>query len=211
VRAVDVWGVLADERRALADELAALDGSEWAVPSLCGAWTTREVLGHLVVPLVHSTGDIVRAGARALGRFDRANEALARAQAVRPVEDLLDDLRRHADHRFHPPGFGPEAPLTDLLLHAQDIRVPLGRPSPVAPARYRPVLDLLSAARSAVIMRRRPPRLRLEATDLDWSHGDGPTVTGRAEDLALSLGGRSAVVDQLAGDGHAALVAWLAR
>lgn len=202
--------MLAHERRALADDLAALDPPAWAAPSLCGAWSAQEVLGHLVVPLVHSRADLLRAGIRHRGRFDRVNEALAREQGRRPVPALLADLRAHAEHRFHPPGFGPDAPLTDLLVHGQDIRVPLGRPSPVAPERYRPVLDLLTAGRSALILRRRPPRLRLEATDLDWHRGDGPAVRGRAEDLAVALAGRTAVADRLDGDGHDALLAWLA-
>ena len=47
--------------------------------------------------------------------------------------------------------------------------------------------------------------LRLEATDIDWAHGSGPTVRGSAEALLLAMTGRTAALRHLDGDGVGAL------
>jgi TfoX/Sxy family transcriptional regulator of competence genes len=69
------------------------------------------------------------------GSFDRANVRLACRQAQRPFGEMIDILRRKADKRFTPPGSGPEAPLTDLLVHGLDIRAlaSLTRPTAAGP------------------------------------------------------------------------------
>ena len=47
--------------------------------------------------------------------------------------------------------------------------------------------------------------LRLVATDVEWSHGDGPEVRGPGEAILLALTGRPAVLDELVGEGVATL------
>ena len=47
--------------------------------------------------------------------------------------------------------------------------------------------------------------LRLEASDADWSTGDGPVVRGPALSLLLAMTGRRVALDDLSGDGLAAL------
>lgn len=206
------WETIVAERRALADDVTGLTGAQWATPSLCGDWTVREVLGHLV--MTHKTS-IPRFGmelVRARGSFDTANSRLSVAEGRPPPADLVADLRRFADSRFKAPGFGSEAPLTDILIHRLDIRIPLGLPTtrPVEP--YRHVLDLLmtrKASRGFVPGGR--PSVRAVATDLAWSQGGGPEVRGTATDLALALSGRGARIDVLTGDGQPALATWLTR
>lgn len=204
------WDDIAAERRALAADLEGLTDEQWATPSLCGDWTVRQVLGHLVVPHVTSMVSFGVEMARCLGSFDRANSRLAIRQAQRPTADLLADLDRFADGRFTPPGFGWQAPLTDVLVHSLDIRVPLGLPleRPVEP--WGPALDLIVSKKGArAFARAARPVVRLVATDLDWVHGEGPEVHGTAADLGLALTGRSARVDALSGPGQPALAGWL--
>jgi len=43
--------------------------------------------------------------------------------------------------------------------------------------------------------------LRLVATDLDWTHGDGPEVTGPAMPLLTVMTGRAAGLEALDGAG----------
>ncbi|HEX3540863.1 MAG TPA: maleylpyruvate isomerase family mycothiol-dependent enzyme [Acidimicrobiales bacterium] len=43
----DVWTVVHAERQALAADLAGLDDDRWATPSLCSAWSVRDVLAHM--------------------------------------------------------------------------------------------------------------------------------------------------------------------
>jgi hypothetical protein len=49
--------------------------------------------------------------------------------------------------------------------------------------------------------RRRLSGLRLAATDVPWSVGDGPAVEGPIAALLLLLTGRSAALGELSGDG----------
>jgi hypothetical protein len=43
--------------------------------------------------------------------------------------------------------------------------------------------------------------LRLAPNDLDWSWGDGPEISGTAEAIIMSLGGRTAAFANLSGAG----------
>ena len=110
--------------------------------------------------------------------------------------------RRRAASRFTPPGAGPEAPLTDLLVHGLDIRWPLGLARELPEERVRASLTFLTG-RSArgLVPRGLLDGLHFQADDIDWAHGDGPAVRGRAEALLLVLTGRSAVLGALTGDG----------
>src|SRR3954468_2317089 len=190
---MDVWAAIADERRALADQLDQLTQEQWETPSLCGAWSVRDVAAHLIVPHTISMPQFLLAFARAGGRFARANVRLTDQAARRPTAELVTEIRRFADSRFAPPGMGPGAPLTDVLVHGQDIRIPLGLADerPVAP--WRDALDFLVSRRARRgFVAGRLPEVALAARGLDWSWGTGPEITGPAVALALAVSGRDA-------------------
>ena len=50
-------------------------------------------------------------------------------------------------------------------------------------------------------------RLGLTATDLDWSTGERPVVTGPAEALLMALAGRRGITHELSGPGLRVLAA----
>lgn len=203
---VDIFAEIADERRGLADLLEGLTAEQRATPSLCGDWTVQEVVGHLVVPLQVGIPRFVLTMLVCGGNFDRANTRLARDQASRPYGELIETLRRRADVRFTPPGSGPEAPLTDVLVHGLDICRPLGLSHPVPADRWRTCLGFLTSASAAGLVRKGlVDGLTFRADDVAWSYGAGPTVSGDAGSLALALTGRTVAVDRLAGDGVATL------
>jgi uncharacterized protein (TIGR03083 family) len=203
---VDTFAEIADERRGLADLLAGLTPEQQTAQSLCGDWSVRDVVGHLVVPLEVSAPRFLLAILAGRGNFDRANTRLAREQARRPFDDLIDVLRRKADSRFTPPGSGPEAPLTDLLIHGLDIRWPLGLARSIPDERLRTSLTFLTATPArGFVAKGALGGLRFEATDLDWAHGSGPAVRGDAETLLLAVTGRAPALARLDGDGLATL------
>ena len=207
---MDLWGWIHDERRGLVETFEGLSDEQWATPSLCGAWTVRQVLGHLVVGADPRLRHFLVPVAKARGSFDRANDQLAREEAERPVEELLARYRARLDGRRTPPGFGAAAPLGDILLHSLDVRVPLGLPLDRPAERYRPVLDLLFTRRAiAGFVPRGRPKLRWVATDLEWSHGAGAEVAGAMADLTMAASGRGARVAELSGPGQPALASWL--
>ncbi|BEL10865.1 maleylpyruvate isomerase family mycothiol-dependent enzyme [Actinoplanes sichuanensis] len=200
------WAVIADQRRAVADLLAELTDPEWDTPSLCADWRVRDVAAHLALApqppgLLTMTTEAIRAG----GRFHRLNHDLAVRHANRPSADLVAELRRHADSRRLPAVTNYRNILFDVLVHAQDIAVPLERPL---------VMPLRAAAAGATRVwtmgwpfwaRRRLPAVRLVATDTDWSVGDGAEVCGPISALLLLLTGRRARCPELSGPGTARL------
>ncbi|MCZ7437376.1 maleylpyruvate isomerase family mycothiol-dependent enzyme [Micromonospora sp. WMMC241] len=204
----DLLPMIAAERRRTADLIDSLTPAQLDTPSLCGAWTVREVAGHLVSPLVESPWRLLPLLVGAGFRPHVANARLARLVSRRPPGELAAALRTHAEHRFRPPVVGWYGQLTDLQVHGQDIRRPLGLPADLDPDRLRISLDFLTGGRAiGFVDRRRVAGLRFEATDLGWSAGDGPAVHGPGEALLLALTGRRVALADLTGDGVARLAA----
>ncbi|RPA58535.1 maleylpyruvate isomerase family mycothiol-dependent enzyme [Gordonia oryzae] len=199
-----IFAEIADERRRLADQLSSLTDDQWATPSLCEGWTCRDVVAHLVMQLVVSTPTIVLAMIRTFGDFDKANIAVT-AKVAQQYDNLTAVLRDKADKRFTPPGNGPRAPLSDLVIHGADIRRPLGLPSTTDPDRRRTVLDFLVTPKASRGFTDGVAPVRWVATDLDWTFGDGPEVRGPAESLMLVMTGRDIALADLTGDGVATL------
>jgi uncharacterized protein (TIGR03083 family) len=189
------------ERQTLANLIAGLSADEWATPSLCAEWTVRDVVAHLTLsgigPL-RVTGELIRYGG-SLSRTSR--ETARRRAAATPKPALVELLRGMVGNRRHPIGTNYVDPLADVLVHGQDIAVPLGieRAMPVESA-------VVSAERVATKgywfwARRRLRGLRLEAADADWAHGDGAIVRGPIAVLLMVLTGRRARLDELSGVG----------
>ncbi len=123
---MDVRARTTANRLRLADFFDGLDDDQLATPSLCDAWSVREVLGHLVMPLAGSTAGFLRHLVRARGSLDRASVASAQELARRPVAELTGALREHADARVRAPGVGPMGQLADGCVHLRDCARPLG-------------------------------------------------------------------------------------
>lgn len=203
---MDIFAEIADERRGLAALLSGLTAEQQATQSLCSGWSVHDVAAHLVVPLEVGIPKFALAMLACRGNFDRANVRLTREQARRPFGEITEVLRRKADSRFTPPGAGPEAPLTDLLIHGLDIRWPLGLPRDIPEERLHKSLTYLTAAPvGGVVPAGLLDGLRWEASDIDWASGDGPTVRGNAEALLLALTGRTTALRHLSGDGVSTL------
>jgi hypothetical protein len=54
---------------------------------------------------------------------------------------------------------------------------------------------------------RRIGGLRLRATDSEWTHGEGPEVSGSLVDLVVAMAGRTGALRWLTGDGVAVMAA----
>jgi len=202
--------MIADERASILETFEELTDEQWEVRSLCGHWSVRQVLGHLVIAGDPPMGRFLLEMAKAAGRFDLAQDRLAKAEAARPTAELLAAYRARVHKRFAPPGFGPRAPLTDVVLHSFDVRIPLGLSTERPAERYVPCLELLLDRRALIVfVPRGRPKLRWVATDLAWEHGTGDEVQGTMADLACAASGREARLGALGGPGQLALTRWL--
>ena len=206
----DPFALIASERRALADLVDGLSESQLATPSLCGAWTVKEVAAHLTAAEEGAVGAFLVAWVRGGFSMEKANQRLTAARASMPVARLTALMREHAESRFTPPTMDWHAPLAEVMLHREDIAVPLGLPSDRPAEPWRHALDFLVSRKARRgFVPGRLPAVRLVATDVDWSHGSGPEATGPAASLALVIAGRPAGLEGLSGPGRESLATWV--
>lgn len=199
---MDLWNGLADERRAIADRLETLTPEQWATPSLCSAWTVRQMAAHLLVNCDFTVREAAMAMVKARGNVDRLQLVLAQNRARLSTSELVARLREKADVRQAPPVVGVNGPYTDALVHQLDMWIPLGLDDDRPVERWRPALDFLMTKKATVgFLPSRAPDLWYQATDLEWQHGTGDVVSGTAADLALALLGRTPHLDRLDGPG----------
>jgi uncharacterized protein (TIGR03083 family) len=200
------WRVIASERRSLANLLEQLTDEQWEAPSLCAGWRVRDVAAHIeMVPTAPGLMAMARGAVQAHGNFNRLNHDLAVHHARRPTADLVAELRRNADSRRLPSVTSVSNLAFDILVHGQDIAIPLGvtRPMPTDAA-------TAGAARVWAMgwpfwARRRLRGYRLTATNANWSAGAGAEIHGPIDALLLLLTGRPAALTRLTGDGAQAL------
>jgi uncharacterized protein (TIGR03083 family) len=93
-----------------------------------------------------------------------------------------------------------------VLIHGQDICRPLGISRQLPAAHLVPVADFVKDDVHIFGAKKRIAGCRLTATDMDWSYGQGPEVTGPAEALVMMMVGREVALDDLSGEGKATLV-----
>ncbi|WP_228714279.1 maleylpyruvate isomerase family mycothiol-dependent enzyme [Prauserella endophytica] len=196
------------ERRDLATFLATLTPEQWQAPTLCTGWSVKDVVAHMLSYEELTTFGLIKRFAK--GRFFRANEiGLDEYRPLGP-EQLLDLLNHHLRPRGLTAGFGGLIALVDGTIHHQDIRRPLGIPRDIPPERLQRVLDSVPT-NPRLGARRRIRGLRLRATDLDWSTGQGPEVIGTGEALLMAMAGRRGVTPELTGPGQSTLAARIDR
>ncbi|PZS32288.1 MAG: maleylpyruvate isomerase family mycothiol-dependent enzyme [Pseudonocardiales bacterium] len=188
------------ERSALAHDLAWLRPWQWEAQSMCGRWTVREVAAHLTAMSMMAPGRFIGRYAGAGLRLNAMNakDVLERHRTTTAEE--LNEFRFHILDSTGPP-WPTVLVLGEIILHGQDILRPLKlNRSPPQQAILR-VANFYQRTNLLVGARHRIARLRLRATDANWSHGRGPEVTGPLLSLTLAMAGRAAAMDDLSGDG----------
>ena len=201
---------LAEEERA--DLLALLQGltpAQWEAPSLCTKWRVRDVATHVVsydeLSRTKTVGTFLRGGLRT-GKVN--DVALARYRDLDP-DAIVDLVARNQRPSGLPSGFKGGIALTDGTIHHQDIRRALDLRRTIPEHRLVPVLTF-SLGAPTLPSKGNGKRLRLVATDVDWSTGAGPEVTGPGEALLMAVAGRPDALDELGGVGLATLQARVA-
>lgn len=190
------------ERAALVELFSSLPEERLAEPSLCAGWDVGDVLAHLVTPYLMAPARVMALAARH-GGMPKGMMAAAAEVRTRPLEEQIDALRGSEERPFVPPLIGLGAPLTDAVVHGEDVRVPLGIDRAVPPDTLRTVLEFGMSWRAAPVFIpfRRLNGLRFVATDLEWVGGSGAEVRGPALELVRAMFGRIGAATDLAGDG----------
>jgi uncharacterized protein (TIGR03083 family) len=197
-----------DEMLDLAERLAVLDNEQWNSPSLCAQWRTRDVLAHVTAGAegAFGVGAIFRGMLRHGFNYNRWVAADGQVRGQQDPAVVLKALRNAAANRKTPPGARPVRGLMHVLIHGQDMCRPLGIKRDLPEAHLVPVADFVKDDVHIFGAKKRIAGLKLTATDMDWSHGNGPEVTGPAEALVMMMAGRLVALDDLSGEGKAALL-----
>ena len=201
---MDIWPVIHDQRTALAADLKGRTGEDWATPSMCGQWTVRDVLAHMTsttsltppaffAKLIGSGFNFEKVQASGVA----ANRGSSPADTMTRFEAVLTSVK-------HPPG-PAETWLGETIVHAEDIRRPLGIEHQYPTEAVVQVADFYQGSNLLIGSKRRIEGLTLRATDAEWSHGAGPEVSGPILSLVMAMTGRKPPLDDLTGDGVATL------
>ncbi|GGN31063.1 uncharacterized protein (TIGR03083 family) [Actinoplanes campanulatus] len=206
---MDPWPEIHRQRIAVADLLDSLARDDWDRPSLCAGWTIHDVAAHLTLQQM-GLRDLPALLRSWRGGIHPTIQEMARRRAsARTPRELAAEIRDTAARRRRNIGVTPLETLIDLLVHGQDIALPLGRVHPMPPE------AAAVATRRILTMRFPPPDpaartadgLRLTATDVEWTHGDGPEARGPIAALLLVVTGRTIALPQLTGPGAELLTA----
>jgi uncharacterized protein (TIGR03083 family) len=205
---LEIGDAVRDETLDLADRLAGLDDEQWNSPSLCALWRIRDVLAHLTAGAegAFGLGAILGGMLRHGFNYNRWVAADGKARGRQDPAVVLQALRNTAANRNTPSGARPVRSLMHVLVHGQDICRPLGITRDLPEAHLVPVADFVKDDVHIFGTKTRIAGLRLIATDMDWSHGNGPEVTGPAEALVMMMAGRLVALDDLSGEGKNTLV-----
>ncbi len=200
------WKIAGDARRDFADMIEGLDESQLAASTFCEGWNAKQVAGHLVSFVELSLPAMMLSMAKGGFNPDKAWTANAIKFADQPIADIARKLRDHAEKPSPIKSFPAELTITDVVIHTQDVRRPLGLDGAPSPDAVRAALDFCTAHAKGKMMvdPKHISGLRLEATDMDWSWGDGDLVSGPAEAVLLGINRRQ-VQQDLTGDGVAKL------
>jgi uncharacterized protein (TIGR03083 family) len=183
-----LWQHIDTERAWLADLLDALPEDAWNLDSLCQGWTVRDVGAHLAMAQAR-VRDIAWP---ALRTGFRCNAMISYAAVHSPLthQQIVATLRGFVGSRRRAPLVTDVEPLLDVLVHTQDICLPLGIEHPMP-------VDAAVVAANRVLSLRGPMRLwdaprglRLVATDVDWAFGEGAELAGPIQSHLLRLTGR---------------------
>lgn len=193
----EIWRDIDQQRAGLADVLETLTPQQWVTPSLCEGWKVRDVAAHLTHSQMGPLRVVIEA-ARSGFRFDPMISRLATSDS-RSQAQIVAALRGMVGSRKRIVGTKPLDPLTDVLVHGQDITVPLGIDRPMPPAAAAASADHLWRMTFPMKPANRVKGIRLVATDTDFSAGEGYEIKAPIRDILMELTGRrTSISDEVA-------------
>lgn len=200
----EIWPLIHTERKALASDLSDLSRVQWTRPSLCAGWTVRDVLAHMTATANMTPLGFFGKLAGSGFSFDGLQEKGIAAQRGGFPADTLLRFEAAIPSTKHPPG-PADTWLGETIVHAHDIRGPLGIEHTYPAEAVARVADFYSRSNLLIGAKRRIAGLRLRATDTEWSHGTGPEVSGPILALVTAMTDRLGMDGELRGEGLATL------
>lgn len=195
-----LWALAHTERTALAEDLSNLSAEQWRHRTLCGEWDVEQTVAHLTAAASLNQWQWLRSMLGARFRPDVHNQRRLAEHRGRNPAETLQLFRDIITGTTAPSGHTP-AYLGEVVVHAQDIRRPLGLPRTPNVESLTPVADFFARHNFTVASRTHVAGLQLRADDGPFAAGSGPLVTGSTLALVMGMAGRKIYLDQLDGPG----------
>jgi len=196
----DTWRLTHQARATMVDTLEDLKPSQWDEPSLVAGWSIHVAAAHILAGAEQTPMNFFKAMAGSGFRFNTMIDRAARQLGTLRPAEIIERIRARTTTTNGPPGPATTM-LGEIVVHSGDIRYPLGQPGDVNPEALIACLDMFKAQQFPTGAKKRVEGLRLVATDLGWSYGSGPEVTGPGLPLLLAMTGRPAALVDLSGAG----------
>jgi uncharacterized protein (TIGR03083 family) len=206
VKPNETWTHIHAERAAMAETWSAFSGEQWAAPSWCGGWRIQETAGHILAAAEQTPPNFYKELIGAGFRFNVFTDRAAKRLGALSPDELVQRLLLRTSTRNRPPA-PVVAMLGEIVVHGEDIRRPLGLDHSYSEAALVAVAVNYTKTNLLIGSKRRVDGLCVRATDSEWTHGDGPEVSGSLVNLILAMAGRTGALGSLTGDGVAVLAA----
>jgi uncharacterized protein (TIGR03083 family) len=203
---VVAWRQIKRERQRLSDYLFGLTEDQWNLASSCEDWLVRDVVAHLIVEYKYSVKqdwlEFVKCGCN----INRFMKQTAVQVGQTPTAELLSRFQLMINQQVKPASLSVLNILSDLLIHEQDIWLPLNhvKTMPTDSLRllfthWEPTKFNLGERITGIAARVKGLEFFIE--DLDMIKGNGSAVMGQAEDIIMTVAGRKSSLQQLRGNG----------
>jgi len=203
-----------DELASISEFVHGLSDEQWDHDTLCRGWRVRDVVSHMTLgyttPVLSMIGMMAKYGFNVPRASAKGSAAYGSAHTPAQIMAVFDTIPKDHLRKGIAKIIKPQEGLVDHIVHQQDMRRPLGLPREIPEDRLLAALGVAPSIGGFVGAKKRGAGLRLVATDVDWSHGEGPEVRGTGEAILLALTGRPVVLEELTGDGVATLRARIA-
>lgn len=208
--------LIAAHRRTLAGALSQLSADQWQGASLCAGWTPAHVLAHQTMPFRISEAEFMAGMQQLGGDFTKFSDEIAERDCNIPPAELVAVLLENAENPWAPPGGGLGSALSHDVIHGLDITWPLGLAYEIPVEAMTIILgsitgplpddavvaaDVQPGAERTTVFGFPLDGIKVSATDLDWSVGQGAELHGRSRDLLPLLAGRKISRERFSGPG----------
>ena len=204
MKSQETWKYIHSERAQMAETWTDLSPEQWAAASWCQGWSVQDTAGHVLAAAEQTPVNFYKEMAQAGFKFNVFADRAARRLGRIGPDALVRRLQARTATTNHPPA-PVIAMLGEIIVHGEDIRRPLGLVHRSPEAALVALADNWKNANLLIGAKRRIAGLRLRATDAEWTHGDGPEVSGPLISLIMAMTGRKAAHADLAGEGVATL------
>jgi uncharacterized protein (TIGR03083 family) len=196
----DLMPMVHAERASLGEFLDSLTPEQWKAPTWCDKWDVQELVAHLTAAGNLTAGHFFAGFIKAGFNFDKTVDNDLRNYSTGTPADVKARYDAIIMSDRKPPGPAYVA-LGEVMVHGEDIRRALGTKGEHPEANLLTLAEMYKKTGIPLHGKKRSAGLKLQATDVDWSTGEGPEVTGPCMSLILGMVGRTSALDDCDGAG----------